>query len=72
MAQSVIRFAAWFFLAAACLSRDTGVVDLENGPTALVTQRRSRDDRIHVALAVFHSKAGFKQEGRKSSNEKHD
>lgn len=36
------------------------VVDLGNEPTAPVTLRWSCDNRIHMVLAVFHSKVGFK------------
>lgn len=36
------------------------VVDLGNEPTAPVTLSWSCDNRIHMVLAVFHSKVGFK------------
>lgn len=66
------HLAACFCLPAAFSSGDKKVVDLENEPTAAVRGSWSCDDCIHVALAVFHSKADSKQEGRKSANENID
>ena len=63
--KAVFVFPAWFCQLAACWSRD---VDLINEPTTQPAQRWSRDHRIHVMLAIFQSKADFKQEG----NEKCD